>query len=572
MASYRAEVLADSPALYWAGGYEAGGTHCWDESGNGRHGTYSNTPTFGVEGPLTSYPAGKAIGVAAASSERITSTYGSSLFVAGQSITMEGWFYRVANATSQRLMGTNGANATVLLISNEALPANIVFGPGAEPNGTWVDAWTADSTWTHVALVFNDTANTAELFINGESKGSKTVTGAYGAVPGSFVTGPSVAFNGRVAHVALYPSALAGARIKAHYDAAKAAPVTPSKRIYWGALMEGTVYAAEQGDSPYLAKTTEEFETHAGRKPGIIHSSDPWLEWNGYGDAAGKTHSYGAIMLKSIGSSGFAGGEDLIEEVIAGTHDAAIKAWAQAARAWGRPFFFRLWWEMNGTWYIWGRSKVTAAQYKEAWKRFHGIAAPIAKNATWVWCPNVQYGATEEAINASKFATLYPGDAYVDWVGLDGYNSNEPWRGTVRTLSDSMAELATVAPSKPAIICETSSVETGGTKADWYRDLLGNTLREAFPQIKGYVHYNNDAEKPYDIESSEPAQNAFKAGIESQLFVNPTVAEFNEHTKIVPYGDPLPEPEPESSVGVKVNGEFQSATRRVKVAGTFVEA
>ena len=43
----------------------------------------------------------------------------------------------------------------------------------------------------------------------------------------------------------------------------------------------------------------------------------------------------------------------------------------------------------------------------------------------WVFCPNVD-SVPGDAWN--QWSNYYPGDAYVDWMGFDGYN----W-GTVQT-------------------------------------------------------------------------------------------------------------------------------------------
>ena len=48
----------------------------------------------------------------------------------------------------------------------------------------------------------------------------------------------------------------------------------------------------------------------------------------------------------------------------------------------------------------------------------HDIFTAVgANNATWVWCPNIDPNNGLHDLGA-----LYPGDAYVDWTCLDGYN------------------------------------------------------------------------------------------------------------------------------------------------------
>lgn len=51
MTAYDDLVLAASPALYWPLD-ETAGSVAFDASGNGRHGTYNGSPTFGQAGPL----------------------------------------------------------------------------------------------------------------------------------------------------------------------------------------------------------------------------------------------------------------------------------------------------------------------------------------------------------------------------------------------------------------------------------------------------------------------------------------------------------------------------------------
>ena len=89
------------------------------------------------------------------------------------------------------------------------------------------------------------------------------------------------------------------------------------------------------------------------------------------------------------------------------------------AKAWGHPFFLRFDWEMNTNWFPAASTRTaTAGEYVRMWRHVHDIFTQVgATNVTWVWCPNVEYRRLRQAA-----AELYPGDAYVDWTCLDGYN------------------------------------------------------------------------------------------------------------------------------------------------------
>src|SRR5438477_654456 len=58
------------------------------------------------------------------------------------------------------------------------------------------------------------------------------------------------------------------------------------------------------------------------------------------------------------------------------------------------------------------------ARYIAAWRRIHDrFVAAGATNVVWVWAPNVT-----DVEGGPETMAYYPGDAYVDWTGVDGYN------------------------------------------------------------------------------------------------------------------------------------------------------
>jgi beta-mannanase len=214
-----------------------------------------------------------------------------------------------------------------------------------------------------------------------------------------------------------------------------------------------------------------------------------------------------------------------LADVIAGTYDSYIRSWATAAKNWGHPFFLRFNWEMNGNWFPWseGVNGNKSGEYVTAWRHVYDIFTAVgATNATWVWCPNIDPGNEFRALSS-----LYPGDAYVDWTGLDGYNwGTAPyrpagWRSFDQLYSSTYHRIVdAIAPSKPMAIGEVGSTEYGGSKAAWVKDMLAK-IPASYPKIHSLLWFNRHAEgedMDWSIETSSSATSAFAAGIQSPAY------------------------------------------------------
>src|SRR4029077_19711803 len=130
------------------------------------------------------------------------------------------------------------------------------------------------------------------------------------------------------------------------------------------------------------------------------------------------------------------------------------------------------------------------------WAHIHRIAVGAgATNLTCVWCPNVDF------LGRAPVGPLYPGDAYVDWTCLDGYNEGSTH--FVDVFASSYATLtASVAPSKPLMIAETATVNGPGhySHFEWFREAL-RSLPVSFPKVKAFVWFNwNIVEKGKEWE------------------------------------------------------------------------
>ena len=190
-------------------------------------------------------------------------------------------------------------------------------------------------------------------------------------------------------------------------------------------------------------------------------------------------------------------------KIIDGSLDATIMARAKGSKALGKKLFLDFAAEMNGD-EAWNGNN--APEYVSAYRHIHDLfVAAGASNVVWAWCPNVtdNHGGNRTTMD------YYPGDAYVDWTGVDGYNwgtKNGGWQTFQQVFQDIYPLLA--AKGKPILIGEMASGEEGGDKAKWIADIIP-TLRTRFPLIKGVVWFDINKEEDWRISSSPASEASF---------------------------------------------------------------
>lgn len=207
------------------------------------------------------------------------------------------------------------------------------------------------------------------------------------------------------------------------------------------------------------------------------------------------------------------GGGVSYDDVLSGKYDSYLDGFAKSVKSFGSPMRISLAPEMNGDWAAWGISKNTDPnKHKLFWQyvvnrfRNDGVA-----NVSWVWAPNIRYG------DAYSYSSLYPGDAYVDYVGLDGYNWGttqswgSTWQSFAQVFGPSYNEL-TKLTGKKVLIMEIGSAEQGGNKAAWITDMFSQ-IRNNFPQIQGFTWFSENKETDWRIDSSTASRDAFAAGM-----------------------------------------------------------
>jgi len=160
-------------------------------------------------------------------------------------------------------------------------------------------------------------------------------------------------------------------------------------------------------------------------------------------------------------------------QIVNGSQDALITTRAKAVAAYGKPLFLRWGAEMNGNWYAWSGTKVgnDPSVFVAAWRHIRDVFTTVGvKNAAWVWAPNADsHPGGTDVTSWNNWRNYYPGDAYVDWVGIDGYNwgATDSWQSFGQVFGPVYADYV---GRKPIMIAETGSVEAGGNKAAWLAD------------------------------------------------------------------------------------------------------
>jgi beta-mannanase len=160
--------------------------------------------------------------------------------------------------------------------------------------------------------------------------------------------------------------------------------------------------------------------------------------------------NYHAIPMMSMNT-----GDTPLADIAAGSNDGQLHGYAVALKKWitetdvlgqpapagGRRFFIRLNWEANASWYSWSpMNKATDCEsmlrleqdYANAWRRVHDVVMDpevglTSDQVSWIFSVNsadVVLPSVEGCANGASAITerIFPGDDYVDWVGIDAYS------------------------------------------------------------------------------------------------------------------------------------------------------
>ncbi len=207
--------------------------------------------------------------------------------------------------------------------------------------------------------------------------------------------------------------------------------------------------------------------------------------------------------------------------ITGGECDGYISRFASKAGEWGNPVLIRFGHEMNLNRYHWGTTK---AEYgpdsPEIYKRMFRHVVKTARNAggtnlLWVFCPNAESvpGAGGNGnCEWNKAVNYYPGNSFVDVLGLDGYNwgitrvqEKHGWKSRSQSFDEIFRAPAKMlhefAPDKPLFVFETASVGTAREKKAWLKNAVFACSRLGISGLVWFqVNKENDWRLPRGLD------------------------------------------------------------------------
>ncbi len=217
--------------------------------------------------------------------------------------------------------------------------------------------------------------------------------------------------------------------------------------------------------------------------------------------------------------------DDKTLDVLAGKYDDFLKEYAENFKAHEDPILFRINNEMNGDWvsYCTFHLGKDPQLFIETYRYIHDFFEKEGvDNLIYVFNPNEK---SFPDFSYNKYLAYYPGDDYVDVVGLTAYNTGSYYEGEKwRSFDEAYRPLYDEYDARfgqPFMITEFGSSSIGGDKVEWLKDMFISI--QDYPKIDVAVFWNStdwdekDGKKvparPYKIDENEETTQASKEGL-----------------------------------------------------------
>lgn len=207
------------------------------------------------------------------------------------------------------------------------------------------------------------------------------------------------------------------------------------------------------------------------------------------------------------------------DKVFSGEYDSYIAAFAKRMKNSNGQILIRFAHEANGDWYPWCGMKIGKEKYVSLYRYVKDrFDAAGVKDVKWVFSVNWEDIPKE----GNSFISYYPGDQYVDFIGIDGYNwgnikSWSKWRSFKEIFEDRLNAIGKVF-DKPIIISEFGSTSNGGNKTLWIKEAL--LYIRTRKDIRAFVLFNVNKETDWGFSSDTKWGRELESQLRDSYFVD----------------------------------------------------
>ncbi len=234
-----------------------------------------------------------------------------------------------------------------------------------------------------------------------------------------------------------------------------------------------------------------------------------------------------------------------LRKIVSGRFDGDLRRYAADVQANGKAIALSFAPEMNGSWHPWSGLHIGAGTsteygdpavadgpelYRDAYRHVVTLFRQAGvQNVTWFFHftainrPNQSWNAAEQ---------YYPGDAFVDWVGVSSYSAQQTrdmWEDFTVLVDDAYAAFERMTTSKPFAVLEFGTIEdplNRYRKADWISNALSAINAGRYPRLKAISYWHERSWDAADdsfnmrIDSSRVARDAFVEGLRGGRFIS----------------------------------------------------
>lgn len=180
----------------------------------------------------------------------------------------------------------------------------------------------------------------------------------------------------------------------------------------------------------------------------------------------------------------------VLKHISEGVYNAYIKKFADSLAAYNHPVYLRFAHEFDNPQYPWSpKGGNTPEEFKAAWIHIYNILKSRgAHEVMMVWNPWSSEGMEK----------YYPGDQYVDWIGVTALNYQTLNRSgksrSLKELYNPFHEQLYGLSRKPVMLAEFGSLDLDQKQSDWIKD-AAQTLSEEFEEIEAVVLFYSAFDK-----------------------------------------------------------------------------